>query len=667
MAEQKLKPYSRSTLNIPFCNEVGITTDMLSDPSSEFPELERLATNGIMLDLLRVQEYKRLPCAVLTEWTAKLFPGHDIPSIWTLRKNLASLKNKKQRLQKSKLYSTDLTNFYKQEYSLPSRRKSGGKTMHSTVIESSKKIAPQNDIVVQALKIANYSLAKEASECKEKFSEADKTLQTCQEVITRYNPQNAKRREKRKHEKIVCQAKIISGLEKEMHTMQNKLFKNSQSKVKYYKEKCRQLKSDLDCQVSNDDDEYLELEEKLKDEQLKNRSLLEENAILQDRIKELESQTITLYEDGKYNDKTRECVMELLSLNVSIMKIEKVMRSVLKLAGIHPNRVPKHTTINTILSEAHALAQIQLAESLPDKEYTTLHSDGTSKCGHKYNSFQVATEYGTYTLGVREVASGTSQIQLETLEEILQEISEVSTTTDAGRRILANIKCTMSDRANGQKCFNDMLAEYRASILPEVVREWGSISETEKEAMSSMYNFFCGMHFIVGMADYSSEALRLFEDAILDSGTKCESGTVRLIRTACKAFEKRGNEKSGCGLPFATYLHQHGITRNPLIHFRGNRFNVVFANAARIFYLKDKMLDFLKVWGVQNQLLKAVENDLHNEHYIAGCKSLGLIDKLITGPLWRLLESSVHILDMSHHYQNLLGFFQECSIDASNL
>ena len=113
---------------MPFCNEVGITTDMLSDPSSEFPELERLA---IMLDLLRVQEYKRLPCAVLTQWTAKLFPGHDIPSIWTLRKNLASLKNKKQRLQKSKLYSTDLTNFYKQEYSLPTRRKSGGKTMHA--------------------------------------------------------------------------------------------------------------------------------------------------------------------------------------------------------------------------------------------------------------------------------------------------------------------------------------------------------------------------------------------------------------------------------------------------------------------------------------------------------------------------------------------------------
>ena len=100
--------------------------------------------------------------------------------------------------------------------------------MHSTVIESSKKIAPQNDIVVEALKIANYSLAKEASERKEKFSEADKPLQTCQEVITRYNQHNAKRREKCKHEKIVCQAKIISGLEKVMHAMQNKLFKNSQ-------------------------------------------------------------------------------------------------------------------------------------------------------------------------------------------------------------------------------------------------------------------------------------------------------------------------------------------------------------------------------------------------------------------------------------------------------
>ena len=231
--------------------------------------------------------------------------------------------------------------------------------------------------------------------------------------------------------------------------------------------------------------------------------------------------------------------------------------------------------------------------------------------------------------------------------------------------IVANIKCTMSDRANSQKCFNDMLNRYRTSILPDVVKDWEKLSDTEKESMCSMYNFFCGMHFIVGLADYSSEALRLFEEATLQTDHISESGTIRLIRTSCKAFENRGNERSGCSLPFATYLRKNGINRNPLIHFRGNRFNIVFANAGRVYYLKDKMIDFLKLWGTPNKLLKAVQEDLLNDHYIAGCKALGLIDKLITGPLWRLLESSVHILDMSDSYQKLLNFFHQCSMDSS--
>ena len=43
---------------------------------------------------------------------------------------------------------------------------------------------------------------------------------------------------------------------------------------------------------------------------------------------------------------------------------------------------------------------------------------------------------------------------------------------------------------------------------------------------------------------------------------------------------------------------------------------------------------------------------------MAGCKALGLIDKHITGPLWRLLESSIHILDIPKHYKVLHTFVQ---------
>ena len=281
----------------------------------------------------------------------------------------------------------------------------------------------------------------------------------------------------------------------------------------------------------------------------------------------------------------------------------------------------------------------------------------------------MATHTGILTLGVQEVTSGSAEVALETLQEILDELSEASLKSgysDAGKKIVANIKSTMSDRAQVQKCFNEMLAAYRTKVLPSVIDEWSDLNEMEQQSMSQMYHFFCGMHIVVNMAEHASESLKLFENAISDSeAQEGEAGTIRLIRTACKAFEKRGDEKSGYPLQFTTYLKKQGIEANPLIHFRGNRFNVVFANGGRVYYLREHMINFLtKTWGTPNRLLKAVLEDASNNLYMAGCKALGLIDKFITGPLWRILESDIHILDLSDYYTKLLSFLENCK-DAS--
>ena len=59
-----------------------------------------------------------------------------------------------------------------------------------------------------------------------------------------------------------------------------------------------------------------------------------------------------------------------------------------------------------------------------------------------------------------------------------------------------------------------------------------------------------------------------------------------------------------------------------------------------MFYLHKHMIEFLtRVWGSQNKLLKSVLDDANNDLYISGCRALGLIDKFITGPLWKILES----------------------------
>ena len=114
-------------------------------------------------------------------------------------------------------------------------------------------------------------------------------------------------------------------------------------------------------------------------------------------------------------------------------------------------------------------------------------------------------------------------------------------------------------------------------------------------------------------------------------------------------------------MQFTTYLRRKGKAKNPLIHFRGNRFNVIFANGARIYNIHNHIVNFLKEWGTPNRLLKAVLEDASNDNFIAGCKALGLIDKHITGTLWRIFESGVHILDIPEHYTTLKVFLSECT------
>ena len=62
-----------------------------------------------------------------------------------------------------------------------------------------------------------------------------------------------------------------------------------------------------------------------------------------------------------------------------------------------------------------------------------------------------------------------------------------------------------------------------------------------------------------------------------------------------------------------------------------------------------------------NKLLAAVLMNIQKDFNLAACKALGLVDKYITGPLWRILESDIHILDMPGKYRSLLEFLQRCT------
>ena len=77
---------------------------------------------------------------------------------------------------------------------------------------------------------------------------------------------------------------------------------------------------------------------------------------------------------------------------------------------------------------------------------------------------------------------------------------------------------------------------------------------------------------------------------------------------------------------------------------------------------------FQNVWQTPNQLLRAVYSDIQVPEYLAGCRALGLINKIVTGPLWRLLESAdTSITETNGYYQTLVSRIDEWSTDASEL
>ena len=78
------------------------------------------------------------------------------------------------------------------------------------------------------------------------------------------------------------------------------------------------------------------------------------------------------------------------------------------------------------------------------------------------------------------------------------------------------------------------------------------------------------------------------------------------------------------------------------------------------FFHKDHVLDFLSnVHGATNFVQKATLQLCKSNVVIAECKVLGLISKLITAPLWRIIERNNHVLDMNNYYEVLLNFSKE--------
>ena len=264
--------------------------------------------------------------------------------------------------------------------------------------------------------------------------------------------------------------------------------------------------------------------------------------------------------------------------------------------------------------------------------------------------------------------TGSAQQTLDVFKQILSDFQQ-TVGSQAIAKLVTSIKNTMSDRHIVQKNFNCLLEEYPALILPEVITSWHDLSSEEQHSMSSLNNFFmgytCSLEWMIllHLHYYNGKQLTFLKIWLAMVGVlvrKSDSGTVRLVRTTCKALSKHGSEHKWL---FTAYLSSNGIPKNPLASFRSN---ILFYDAGTVYHISSLIEKFFtEVWQTSNQLLRAVLSDVKVPEYLAGCKALGLVNKMVTGPLWRVLESQdISILDMNEKFCHLKSCLEQWSQDA---
>ena len=182
-------------------------------------------------------------------------------------------------------------------------------------------------------------------------------------------------------------------------------------------------------------------------------------------------------------------------MGVGTANVEEIIRTVLKkLANMECDRLPKPTFSKYMLLEACALSQIQVADTVLkdwDTAHNTLSSDGTSKYNKSYITYDITGKDGIdLCLGVRETGNGTAEEQLKVLTEVLDDIVDISGYKDEGSsKIVKSIKNVLSDRCITQKKFNALFKEYRSDV-PNVVKDWSSLSDNDKENVTDVNDFF---------------------------------------------------------------------------------------------------------------------------------------------------------------------------------
>ncbi|GMT29703.1 hypothetical protein PFISCL1PPCAC_21000, partial [Pristionchus fissidentatus] len=140
-----------------------------------------------------------------------------------------------------------------------------------------------------------------------------------------------------------------------------------------------------------------------------------------------------------------------------------------------------------------------------------------------------------------------------------------------------------------------MVEEYRKRILPKIIANWEKMDEVEREKAQMFHNFYCQLHVV---ANYTNVVLEML----------AEHERIVTVFTAIKEVARLFGDRSA---------GMHGCI------------------ASRVFVQRENLLKFTDACGGEKPELMRLAEILRLPLVIEHLQILGLLDQLVTGPLWR--------------------------------
>ena len=395
----------------PLYEEIGLYAEVLVLDSIELIstiDREKIS-KGVVLELSQFRKSNNFSWNKFHSWMKAICPEMTLQPLSAMKTSIYRIENKIKQLKRN--HHDDSIAVIKNEPFITEKPYKADKEKHAYPLPiATEKFLPEfkaynEKLDSEVLTTVNKALAYELSSVQNALELEEVRTNELTEKLSKLSVRNTNKKLKRRDEKITELKEQVKGKENLQHNLNQATsrIKNYQYRLGIAKSKCDTISHKCDHLQSVAQDlnkEVVLFKTSLQDSENEHNCLLE-------RLQELESHTFETKEhQRKYLDNVRQRCIELLSLNVGIKNVDPIIRCVLKhIVSFEIKELPQTSTLTGMYAEMKGLACHQLSEELQKEENLTLHSDGTTKFGQHYYSFQVCMSDSTYSLGLAEMLS----------------------------------------------------------------------------------------------------------------------------------------------------------------------------------------------------------------------------------------------------------------------